>query len=146
MEHELTQDVLEITALVNLYGELIDTGQLESVVEMFDGATWRSADSGEVLGTQEEVRAVYDRIQLYDGTPRTRHLMNNLTIELGDGADEATGRCCFTVLQGIEPGAPIQTILAGRYHDRYRRTAAGWRFADRLFLIDLMGDQSRHFA
>ncbi len=145
MERAPTSDILEITALVNRYGELIDTGQLEAVVDLFEGATWRSEATGEVLRTREEVSAVYARIALYDGTPRTRHLMTNLSIDLTDGADEATGQCCFTVLQGIEPGEPIQTILAGRYHDRYRRTETGWHFSDRLFFIDLIGDQSRHF-
>ena len=71
--------------------------------------------------------------------------MTNLTIDLAEGADEATGRCCFTVLQGIDAGSPIETILAGRYHDRYRRVPNGWQFAERLFIVDLFGDQSRHF-
>lgn len=136
----------EIAALVYRYAELLDGGDLDGVVRLFADATWRSAATGAVLRTPEEIRAVYDRIMLYDGTPKTRHLMNNLTIDLVDGADEATGRCYYTVLQGIDPGAPIQTIVAGRYHDRYRRGPNGWRFADRLFFVDLPGDQSRHFS
>jgi 3-phenylpropionate/cinnamic acid dioxygenase small subunit len=135
----------EIAALVYRYAELLDGGDLDGVVALFTDATWRSAATGAVLRTPEEIRAVYDRIVLYDGTPRTRHLMNNLIIDLVDGADEATGRCYYTVLQGIDAGEPIQTILAGRYEDRYRRGPDGWQFADRRFLIDLAGDQSRHF-
>ena len=72
--------------------------------------------------------------------------MTNLVIDHVDGADVATGRSCFTVLQGVDAGSPIETILAGRYHDRYRRTAEGWQFAERVFLVDLVGDQSRHFG
>jgi 3-phenylpropionate/cinnamic acid dioxygenase small subunit len=135
----------DIAALVYRYAELLDGGDLDGVVALFAGATWRSDATGAVLRTPEEIRAVYDRIVLYDGTPRTRHLMNNLIIDLVDGEDEATGRCYYTVLQGVEPGGPIQTVLSGRYHDRYRRGPDGWEFADRLFLIDLGGDQSRHF-
>ena len=90
---------------------------------------------------------MYDRVILYeDGTPRTRHLMTNLIIDLVDGADVATGRSYFTVLQGVDAGSPIQTILAGRYHDQYRRTSEGWQFAERVFIVDLVGDQSRHFG
>jgi hypothetical protein len=128
------------------YAELLEGGDLEGVVRLFDGATWRSAAPGEIRQTQEEVRAVYERVILYEGTPRTRHLMTNLSIEVDDDGDEASGRCYFTVLQGIIPTEPIQTILAGRYHDRRRRTRDGWRFADRLFVIDLIGDQSRQFG
>ena len=71
--------------------------------------------------------------------------MDNLIIDVVDGADEASGRCYYTVLQGGEPGAPIEPILAGRYVDRYRRGSDGWRFADREFHVDLTGDLSRHF-
>jgi 3-phenylpropionate/cinnamic acid dioxygenase small subunit len=136
----------EITALVYRYAELLDGGDMDGVVAMFAAATWRSHVSGAVLRTPEEIREVYDRIVLYeDGTPRTRHLMNNLIIEMEDGADDATGRCSYTVLQGGEPGTPIEPILVGRYHDQYHRGPEGWHLADRLFLIDLVGDQSRHF-
>jgi 3-phenylpropionate/cinnamic acid dioxygenase small subunit len=136
----------EISALVYRYAELLDRGELDAVTDMFAGATWRSAATGEVFTTRDEVRAVYERIVLYDGVPRTRHLMDNLIIELDDGADEATGRCYYTVLQQPDgPGTPIQPILAGRYVDRYRRGPDGWRFADREFHMDLAGDMSRHF-
>ncbi|MDQ1430008.1 MAG: hypothetical protein QOF40_610 [Actinomycetota bacterium] len=135
----------EITALVHRYAELLDGGDLEAVVALFAHATWRSDATGTVLRTPEEIRAVYERIILYDGTPKTRHLMNNLTVDLVDGADEAIGRCYYTVLQGGDAGEPIRVILSGRYHDRYRRGPDGWEFADRLFIVDLVGDQSRHF-
>jgi 3-phenylpropionate/cinnamic acid dioxygenase small subunit len=135
----------EITALVHRYAELLDAGDLDGVVAMFAHATWRSAATGTVLRTPEEIRAVYERIVMYDGAPRTRHLMNNLTIELVDGADEASGRCYYTVLQSVDPGAPIEIVLSGRYEDRYRRGPDGWHLADRLFHIDLAADQSRHF-
>ena len=136
----------EITALVYRYAELLDGGDIEGVVDLFADATWRSDATGEVRREREDIKSVYDRIVLYDGTPKTRHLMTNLIIDMADGADEATGKCCYTVLQGITAGSPIETILAGRYHDEYKRGPNGWHFADRLFIIDLVGDQSRHFV
>ena len=135
----------DISALVYRYAELLDAGDLDAVTDMFTDASWRSAATGAVLTTREEVRAVYDRVILYDGVPRTRHLMDNLIVDVDDGADEASGRCYYTVLQGGEPGAPIVPILSGRYLDRYRRGTDGWHFADREFHIDLTGDLSRHF-
>jgi hypothetical protein len=139
-------DVEAITALVYRYAELLDSGDIEGVVGLFTDAEWRSDSTGEVRRGHDQIKAVYDRVILYDdGTPKTRHLMTNLIIDLVDGADVATGRSYFTVLQGIDAGAPIETILAGRYHDRYRRASNGWQFAERVFIVDLVGDQSRHF-
>ena len=49
----------EITALVHRYAELLDGGDLDGVVALFAHATWRSAGTGAVLRTPEEIRAVY---------------------------------------------------------------------------------------
>ena len=139
----------DITSLVHRYAELLDSGRLSDVVALFSRATWRSAGNGTsvVTLTKEEVRATYDRVILYaDGTPRTHHLITNLTIDLADSADDASATCYFTVLQGIDVGKPIETILSGRYSDRFRKDGQGWYFTDRVFHADLIGDQSRHFA
>jgi len=138
-------DIAAITALVHRYADLLDGGDIEGVVELFADATWRSAATGDVRRGHDEIKSVYDRVILYDGIPRTRHLMTNLIIELDEGGEEASGRCSFTVLQGVDD-SPIAPILSGRYHDRYRRGPDGWRFSDRLFVVDLVGDQSRHFG
>jgi hypothetical protein len=138
----------DITALVHRYATLLDSGRISDVVELFSRATWRSAAKGSsvVTLTREEVKATYDRVILYaDGTPRTHHLITNLTIDLTEDANEASGECYFTVLQGVEPGDPLETVLSGRYSDRYRKDEQGWYFADRVFRADLIGDQSRHF-
>jgi SnoaL-like domain len=136
-------DIDEIEALVYGYAERIDAGDMEGVVDLFARATWRSTLTGQVLRERAEVKAVYDRIALYDGSPRTKHLITNLVVDI-DGAS-ATGRCSFSVLQGVVPGEPLEVVVAGRYFDRFERGPDGWRFADRLFVLDLDGDQSQHF-
>jgi 3-phenylpropionate/cinnamic acid dioxygenase small subunit len=137
----------EISALVYRYAELLDQGDLEGVVRLFANGTCRSGASGRTLSTPAEIATMYDPVRLYeDGTPRTRHLMNNLVIDVDEGADDATGRCYFTVLQGVETGGPINVILSGRYIDRYRRGADGWEFAERLFHADIVGDLSHHYT
>ena len=78
--------------------------------------------------------------------PRTKHVITNLDIALEPAADHATAECYFTVLQGIVPGEPIQIILSGRYVDRFEKVDSRWRFSDRLFVVDLIGDQRRHFG
>lgn len=138
-------DIEDITALVHSYAELLDSGELDAVAALFADATWRSETTGQVLRGADEVRKVYDHIVLYDGTPRTKHLITNLTISVDPEGSSATGQCYFTVLQGVVPGQPIEPVLSGRYVDRYRKVAGRWQFADRLFVADLLGDQSRHF-
>ena len=139
-------DIDEIEALVYGYAERIDAGDMEGVVRLFAHAAWRSSLTGEVLRDPAAVRAVYDRIVLYgDGTPRTKHVITNLVVRFAEDGASATGRCAFTVVQGITPGEPLRVVVAGTYDDRYERGPDGWRFADRLFLAQLSGDQSRHF-
>jgi hypothetical protein len=131
----------DITAIVHSYAELLDGGDVEGVVAMFSRATWRSAATGTVLRTPEELRAVYSALVPADGPIRTRHLMHNLVIELDDAADHAAdhaaARCSYTVLEGGEPGAPVRILLVGRYEDRYQRDADGWYLTDRVFHVDL---------
>lgn len=134
-------DRAEIATLVYDYARLLDAGDFDGVAALFEHATWRSAAHGTVLRGSGEVRTAYDRIRLHDGSPRTKHLITNLHIELGPGAHSASGRCYYTVLQGIVPGEPIETIVAGEYVDQYAKVDGRWRFADRLFIVDLEGDQ-----
>jgi len=136
-------DIEEIEALVYGYAERIDAGDMEGVVDLFAHATWRSTLTGQVLRDRASVKAVYGRIALYDVAPRTKHVITSLVVDV-DGTS-ATGRCSFSVLQGVVPGAPLQFVVAGRYFDRFERGPDGWRFADRLFVLDLGGDQSQHF-
>jgi 3-phenylpropionate/cinnamic acid dioxygenase small subunit len=138
-------DRAEIAALVHAYASRLDAGDLDGVSALFEHATWRSESTGEVLRGREEVRAIYERVRLYDGSPRTKHLISNLSIDVEPDVDRAAAECCFTVLQGVDPGDPIQIVLSGRYVDRFERVAGVWRLADRLFVVDLTGDLARHF-
>ena len=78
-----------------------------------------------------------------DGTPGTKHVTTNLILDIDEEAGTAAARTYWTVLQAV-PGLPLQPILAGRYHDRFVRVDQVWRFAERRYLIDLVGDVSRH--
>ena len=138
-------DRAELEALVHEYARRLDEGNLDGVAALFEHATWRSDTTGQALRGIDEVRPVYDRVVLYDGTPRTRHVITNLVIDLDHGATTAGARCYFTVIQGVVPGEPIQVILTGRYVDRFEKAGGSWRFADRLFITDLVGDLSRHY-
>ena len=43
--------------------------------------------------------------------------------------------------------SPLQTIVTGRYHDRFERVDGQWRYSYRdLTLIDMVGDVSHHLT
>jgi 3-phenylpropionate/cinnamic acid dioxygenase small subunit len=81
-----------------------------------------------------------------DGTPRTKHVTTNPIIEIDEDEGTASCRSYYTVLQQTDE-TPLQTIVTGRYHDRFERVDAQWRFSYRdLTLIDMVGDVSRHLT
>jgi hypothetical protein len=137
-------DVQAITALVYRYAELIDAGDLDGLAALFEHATWGAGTRSERLHGTEEVRRGYRGVILYeDGTPRTKHVMTNLVIELDDAAARAAARSYFTVLQATD-GIPLQPIIAGRYEDEFQKVNGVWRFSERIIHPDLQGDLSKH--
>ncbi len=137
-------DADAIRALIHSYAELLDAGDLDGVAALFEHATWRTSTRAEVLRGAAQVRDAYRGVILYDGTPRTRHVISNLTV-VSNGSPVASARSYFTVLQAA-PGFGLQPVLAGRYHDELERVDREWRFTDRLILPDLVGDLSHHMA
>jgi hypothetical protein len=131
-----------VAGLVHAYAERLDGGDLDGVAELFARATWRSAGGTRLEGSAQ-VRQAYDPVMLYDGSPRTKHVITNLVIDADEGGRSASSACVFTVLQGVAPG-PLRVILAGRYHDRFAVDEHGWYFTDRFIHADLVGDLSRH--
>ncbi len=137
-------DAGAITALIHTYAERLDAGDLDGVAALFEHATWGSPGRGERLRGAAQVRRGYDGVILHeDGTPATKHVISNLTIEMEDGSSAASARSYFTVLQA-RPHLPLQPIIAGRYHDTFERVDGTWRFTDRMIIPDLVGDLSHH--
>ncbi len=135
-----------ITALVHTYAARIDAGDLDGVASLFENAEWRSGDSDQpVLRGAEAIRTIFERVQLYEGMPRTTHQISNLTINVEPDGRTASSVCTFVVLQGVEVGAPIEVILTGIYEDRFELAESAWRFAARRIRPLLLGDLRRHY-
>ena len=140
----MTQDVQSIKNLVYSYAELLDTGDLEGLGRLFREATLRTKGSSEVLEGASAVQGLIESfVHLYDGIPSTKHLITNLIVEVDDDRKSATARSYYAALQ-TRPEFPLQPIIAGRWHDRFVRERAEWRFADRLIYADLFGDLRFH--
>ena len=138
----------EATAIANelyRYAELVDAGRFDEVGELMEHCTFRYGDdTGGPSGAQAIAAMYRDTVVTYDdGTPRTTHITANPIIEI-DG-DTARVRSVYIVLQQT-PDSPMQAIISGRYHDSLRCIDGRWRFVERRFLVDLVGDLSRHLG
>ena len=133
-----------ITALVHGYAERLDAGDLDGVAALFADATYGRA-GGPVRRGAAAVREALRVVKLHAGSPRTKHVITNLVVDVDEGAGHAAARSYFTVLQATAT-LPLQVILAGRYEDRFVRRDATWRFRERVIHLDLTGDLREHLA
>jgi len=138
----------QITNLLYRYAECIDAGDLEGAAALFEHARIRiggrgtdTIDASRLLGIWKSLIVLHP-----DGTPRTKHVTTNPIIEIDEEVGSASCRSYYTVLQQTDE-LPLQTIVTGRYHDRFERVDGRWRFSYRdLTLIDMVGDVSRHLT
>lgn len=138
----------EIENLLYTYAERIDAGDLEGVAELFrHGRVQASPDPPpeQISEGRDRVLALYQAsTRLYaDGTPRTKHVTSNVLIEVEDGSERGHARSYYTVFQKVD-AAPLQPIIAGRYHDSFQLRDGRWWFDTRIIFVDLVGDLSRH--
>ena len=131
-------DADEIAALVHRYARLLDDGDVDAVVALFEHSTWRSLPVGSTLRGSAEVRPVYENLIAQDASHPTKHLLTNLTIDVEPGATTASSHCYWTVLRSV-PGGGIEIALSGQYIDTFEKVDRSWRFTDRLITVDLTG-------
>ncbi len=132
----------EIRGLLARYCELIDDGDFDGVGALFSRGRLVDEKGNELAQGADGVADFYRSGEIvYDGSPRTKHLVLNTMLE-SDG-DAVVARSSYLVLQALED-FPLQPIITGRYVDRFEKDARGWFFAERRFIVDLVGDLSRH--
>ncbi len=79
-----------------------------------------------------------------DGTPRTKHVMTNVMVDVADDGRAASSRSYFTVLQAVPGELALQPVIAGRYRHTYTFAENRWRVATMHIIIDLTGDLGHH--
>lgn len=145
----VSADRAAIEDLIFTYAQLLDAGDFEAVADLFSEADWVSdADvTGRALhGRDGVLEMLRSTVRLYeDGTPRTKHVTTNVRIEMDDDRSRATSSAYFTVLQATSE-LPLQAIVAGRYNDTFQKRDGAWRFVQRRFTTDLIGDVSKHLV
>jgi len=134
-----------ILNLLFTYAERVDAGDFDGVSRLFDGAQVFMAGPDQPAVPGSMVGAAMARfVKVYDGIPRTKHLVTNSIIE-ADGPSSVVARSQFTVLQDVPGVLPLQTVASGRYHDRFATDdGTTWRFVERVMLVDAHGNVSAH--
>jgi hypothetical protein len=136
----------EIRNLLGLYCERIDVGDFLGVGELFERGVLTEPGGKELARGAEAVASFYAAgTLLHDGSPRTKHLVTNVVLDVDEVAGDATARSSYLVLQQVGSG-PLQTIITGHYHDTFERHDGSWHFAERRFFVDLVGDLSEHLG
>ena len=138
-------DVSEITELIHEYARRLDAGDLDGVAALFEHGVWLSPKRDRPLEGSRAIRPIYDGVHLYeDGTPKTKHLITNLSIDVHEIGEYASSHCYVTVVQGITPGVNLDIILCARYVDKFGKYSGTWHFTERAVFSDLIGDLSGH--
>ncbi len=134
-----------IRQLLYRYCELMDAGEFVQLAALFADAVMVDEVGTVVAEGRTGVQALYERgTRLYDGSPRTRHVTSNSIIDVDAVAGTASARSVYVVFQATDNLA-LQPIISGRYRDRFARADEGnWRFVERSFSVDLVGDLSQH--
>ena len=124
-------DRIEIDDLLTRYAAAVDTKDWELYRTVFtDDAVIDYTSAGGIRGSLGEVvEWLSHAMKLF---PMTQHFVTNRLVVL-DG-DTATGRAYYYNPLGRPDGKGGTQLLfmGGYYHDRFRRTADGWRIAERV--------------
>jgi ketosteroid isomerase-like protein len=123
-------DRVELEALRGEFADAVMMRDYERLAALFtpDGAVRIPDIDAHAVG-RDEIRAGIERLQgLWECFVQTTHPG---TIEL-DG-DTAVGRAYLSELMRGPDGSSQRNY--GIYHDRYRRTAAGWKFVERVYEV-----------
>lgn len=132
--------------LLGEYCERMDLGDWEGVGELFADAALADEHGTPLARGAEAVAAFYrSGTQLHDGSPRTKHLVLNTILEVDEAAGDASARSSYVVLQQTA-GTDLRPIITGRYRDAFARVDGTWRFVERRFLVDLVGDLAKHLT
>ena len=126
-----------ILQLMNEYCFAIDSGDLVAFGILFAHAEWIAE------GKRPGKESANNLIIYADGTPRTKHSISNIRIDIDERNGNATAHSYVTVWQQTDD-FPLQAIFAGDYFDEFARVKGEWRFTKRELINSLIGDMSAH--
>ena len=139
----IAEDWTAITDLIYRCAEMFDAGDFDGVGALLGRADFGGARTPKMSGAKNIAGLFAMSTRRFpDGTPRTRHLVLNLIVEVADDAT-AAARSTFCVVQATDEVA-LQPIVVGRYRDRFARDDDGWYYTERIADVEMLGDVSQH--
>ncbi|MEO5842666.1 MAG: nuclear transport factor 2 family protein [Acidimicrobiales bacterium] len=145
-------DHVEIANLIYTYAERIDLGDFDGVGQLFEHAevTTEAPDAVPAVGAAAvtEMFTAWTKRFPHAANPsgytlHTKHVTTNVQIYVDAPGETARTRSYFTVFMQTDT-LPLQPIIAGRYHDEFRKIDGAWHFTHRHMLSDLFGNLSEH--
>ena len=123
-------DVVAIEQLRGTFADAAMRQDYDGFAALFtDDATWAVPDMGVSCAGRPDIRGGVDHmLGLWEFFIQTVHPGN---VTAGEVPDRATGRSYVSELGRFRDGGSQLNYAA--YHDTYRRTGDGWRFASREY-------------
>lgn len=134
---ELLLDEEEIRNLMNEYCYAIDSGDFVTFAKLFQNAEWIAE------GKKPSNESANNIIIYEDGTPKTKHTITNISINVDEARKKATAHSYVTVYQGTSD-FPLQAIFSGDYFDEFKNINEIWNFSKREIRNSITGDMTAH--
>lgn len=128
-----------IEELIHLYAWYIDESDFESMATLFAHGEWFGCQ-----GSSDVLAWMRQNVVLYDGSPRTHHVVSNIQIALGQDLRHAQSRSYITVFHQMPEERGISVIAANAYFDEFEKEDGQWRFTRRRIKRRLVGEAERH--
>jgi len=130
---------IEIAELITRYATLNDTGEWESVAQLYTvhGRMSRPTAPDDFIAGRAAILAAFQ------ARPRraTRHVVANLLVSLQDETHASARSQVLLYIGSLAadgglPLPPTAPPLIGSFHDQLVRTDEGWQFAERRGSLD----------
>ena len=134
---ELLLDEEEIRNLMNEYCYAIDSGDFVTFAKLFQNAEWIAE------GKKPSNESANNIIIYEDGTPKTKHTITNISIDVDEERNKAIAHSYVTVYQGTAD-FPLLVIFSGDYYDEFKKIDGAWCFSKREIRNSITGDMCAH--
>ena len=138
-----SSDQQEVEDLLFAYASALDEGRIADCTALFARSEFTIKGVATVHGS-DGLAELFSGIIIYeDGTPRTKHIVTNVNVDIAEDGSLARANSYLTVMQRFEDKS-LRAIFSGSYDDQFKKDSNGWYFTERIITGALIGDMSQH--